>query len=277
MEMKNYVEGKVIIVTGAGSGFGKLISEKAAAMGGKVVCADVNEQSVKAVVEGIKNNGLDAAYRKTDVTIKEEVDAMVQFAIGEYRRVDVLINNAGTMPLAFFADHQQAWKAWDRCIDINLKGVIYCMSAVYDPMIEQGQGHIVNISSIYSNHPVVGSGVYQATKIACRYVADTLRQEARGKIKVSIVRPTGVPGTGLGETVVNPEAIVGLAGQNVNEYIERVSDLSNRPELTDKETIAYYALSPEEIADNVMYVVNQPWGVNIGDITIRASAEPFIM
>jgi NADP-dependent 3-hydroxy acid dehydrogenase YdfG len=275
--MKNYVEGKVVIVTGAGSGFGRLISEKGAAMGAKVVCSDINKESAAAVAGGLNAKGFDAASIKSDVAIKEEVDAMVKFAIGKYGRVDVLVNNAGTMPLAFFSDHKDAWKAWDKCIDVNLRGVIYCMSAVYDQMIEQGQGHIINISSIYGNNPVVGAAVYQATKVACRYVADTLRQEAKGKIKVSVVRPTGVPGTGLGETVINPEALVGLLGQNAGEYSEVMQEISNHPEMTDREKITYYALDPETIADNVIYIINQPWGVNIGDITIRASGEPFIL
>ena len=275
--MKNYVEGKVIIVTGAGSGFGKLISEKSAALGGKVVCSDINEESVKAVAESLKAKGLDAVSVKSDVTIKEEVDAMVAFAIETYGCVDVLVNNAGTMPLSFFSDHKDAWKAWDQCIDINLRGVIYCISAVYDQMIEQGKGHIINISSIYGNNPVIGAAVYQATKVACRYVADTLRQEAKGKIKVSVVRPTGVPGTGLAETVINMEALVGLLGQNAGEYTELMPEIANHPEMTDKEKITYYALDPEAIADNVIYIINQPWGVNIGDITVRASAEPFIL
>ena len=275
--MTNYVEGKVIIVTGAGSGFGKLISEKASAMGAKVVCSDVNEESVKTVADGLTEKGLDAASVKSDVTIKKEVEAMVSLAIKKYGRVDVLVNNAGIMPLAFFSDHKEAWKAWDKCIDINLRGVVYGMSAVYDQMVKQGQGHIINISSIYGNNPVVGAGVYQATKVACRYVADTLRQEAKGKIKVSVVRPTGVPGTGLGETVVNPEALIGLLGQNAGEYGELMSDISNHPDMTNKEKITYYALDPETLAESVIYVINQPWGVNIGDITVRASAEPFIL
>lgn len=275
--MKNYIEGKVIVITGAGSGFGKLISEKAGAMGAKLVCSDINEESVKAVADDLKTKGIDAASVKADVTIKEEVDDMVKFAIGEFGRVDVLINNAGTMPLAFFADHEKAWKAWDKCIDINFKGVVYGICAVYDQMINQGQGHIINIASIYSNSPVVGSGIYQATKIACRYISETLRQEAKGKIKVSIIRPSAVPATGITETIINPDASVGIMGQNAMEARTLFAEMPHRPELSDKEKISYFSLDPEAIADNVLYVINQPWGVNIGDITVRASAEPFIL
>jgi len=102
MTMQNYVEGKVIVITGAGGGFGKLLSEKSAAMGARVVCAGRHEENIKSVVEGIRANGYEASYIKTDVSVKADVDAMAQFAIKQYGRIDVLVNNAGTMPLAFF-------------------------------------------------------------------------------------------------------------------------------------------------------------------------------
>ncbi len=275
--MKNYIENKVIIITGAGGGFGKLTSEKAAAMGAKVVCAGRREENIKTVAEGIKANGFEASYIKADVVVKDDMDAMAQFAIKKYGRIDVLINNAGVMPLSFFSDHKKAWQAWDQCIDINIKGVVYGISAVYDQMIEQGQGHIINISSIYGNKPVVGGSVYQATKIAERYIAETLRQEARGKIKVSVISPTGVPDTGLTGSVINRRAQIGIVGQNLKDTIDYLTEVKNRPELTDREKIEYYYLDPEAIVDNIIYIINQPWGVNISEITVRSSGEPFII
>jgi NADP-dependent 3-hydroxy acid dehydrogenase YdfG len=275
--MNNYVQGKVIIVTGAGSGFGKLVSEKASAMGGKLVCADVNEEGVKAVVEGIQKKGDEAAHLKADVSKKEQMDALAEFATKKYGRIDVMVNNAGTMPLSFFADHGRAWQAWDKCIDINIKGVVYGISAVYDQMIKQGQGHIVNVSSTYSNFPVVGSGVYQASKIAVRYISESLRQEAKGKIKVSVVRPSGVPATGLLKTVINQEGLMGIMGQNFMEGFKTLQELPGNPELLDKESIKLYMLDPDSVAESIVYVMNQPWGINIGDIAVRASGEPFIL
>jgi NADP-dependent 3-hydroxy acid dehydrogenase YdfG len=275
--MDNYIQGKIIIVTGAASGFGKLVSEKASAMGGKLVCADVNEEGVKAVVEGIKKRGYEAAYIKTDVSKKEQMDALAKFAVEEYGRIDVIVNNAGTMPLAYFSDHERAWQAWDKCIDINIKGVVYGVIAVYDQMMKQGQGHIVNISSIYSNFPVVGSAVYQASKIAVRYISESLRQEAKGKIKVSVVRPSGIPGTGLMGTIINQDATLGLMGQNFMEAAMTLQELPGRPDLLDKESIKLYVLEPDSLAESIIYVINQPWGVNIGDITVRSSGEPFIL
>ena len=117
------------------------------------------------------------------------------------------------MPLADFADHERAWEKWHKAIDINIKGVVNGIAAVYDQMIAQGRGHVVNISSIYGNAGVEGAGVYSATKAAVTALSDSLRVEAAGKIKVTTIKPTGVLGTNLASTVVNEMAIMGLVGR----------------------------------------------------------------
>ncbi|MBT3312107.1 MAG: SDR family oxidoreductase [Desulfobacterales bacterium] len=278
--MKNYVNEKIIVITGAGSGFGKLTSEMAAEMGGKIICADINEESLKIVVEGIKAKGGQAEYIVTDASVKSQMDDMAKFALDTYGRIDVLINNAGIMPLAYYADHENAWEAWEKCIDINMKGVLYGTIAVYDQMIKQDQGQIINISSIYANYPVVGGAVYEATKAAVITLTGVLRQEARGVIKTSVVKPTGVPATGLGGSVVNQEAITGALGQFVGEFFESFNTLGTDemdPGLMDVNSIKYFTLHPEAIAENIIYCINQPWGVNISDITVRASGESYML
>ena len=149
-------------------------------------------------------------------------------AVDRWGGVDVLVNNAGVMPLAFFSDHAAAAESWDRAIDINLKGVLNGICAVYDQMIRQGRGHVVNISSIYGNAGTAGSGVYSATKAAVRVLSESLRVEAQGKIKVTVVRPTGIMGTGLAAGIVNPQALVGLTGQHTERFAERVQRLGAR-------------------------------------------------
>lgn len=277
--MENYIKDKVIIITGAGSGFGKLISEMTAERGAKVVAADINEENLKAVVEGIKEKGEIAEYIVTDVTKKEDMDNMAKFAIDTFGRIDTLVNNAGIMPLSFFSDHQKAFKAWDKVIDINIKGVVYGISAVYDQMMEQEQGEIINISSIYGNYGIYGSGVYSATKAAVKVISDSLRVETQGKIKVTTVKPTGVAGTNLGNSIINPEAQVGLAGHNGDEYFEKLDKFTKNDlpaEEFDRESIKLFFISPEDLARNVVYAINQPWGVSISDITVRASNERYI-
>ncbi len=197
MAEQNYVRGKVIIVTGAAGGFGRLVCEKTAALGAKVVCGDIDGAALDAVVKELTVRGADAIGLATDVTRIEQVRALAAAAVGRFGRIDVMVNNAGVMPLAFYADHAQALAAWERCIDINIKGVLYGIVAVHDQMIRQGSGHVVNLSSIYGNFPVAGAAVYGASKAAVNFLSEALRVESQGKIKVTNVRPTGVPGTNL--------------------------------------------------------------------------------
>lgn len=278
----DHLSGKVAVITGAASGFGRLIAQLTAARGGRVVAADIDEAGLKTVVAEIEAAGGQAAYRRTDVTDRADTNELGAFAVAAFGAIDVLVNSAGTMPLAFFADHVAAEEAWDRCIDVNFKGVLHGISAVYDQMIAQGRGHIVNISSIYGNAPVAGAGVYGATKAAVNVLSESLRAESQGRIKVTVIRPTGVPGTGLGASIINGEAIIGLLGQNMDAFRERAaavfggSDAAEHQPLKDPAHIEYWAISPQELAAQVVYVIDQPWGISISDITVRASGEQYL-
>ena len=111
---------------------------------------------------------------RADVTNLKDLQDLVERTIDRLGRIDVMINNAGIMPLAFYEDHQKAIEAWYNCIDINIKGVLNGIVAVYDQMISQGRGHVVNLSSIYGNFPVSGAGVYGASKAAVNFLSDSL-------------------------------------------------------------------------------------------------------
>jgi NADP-dependent 3-hydroxy acid dehydrogenase YdfG len=278
--VQNYIDNKVIVVTGAGSGFGRLVSQKAAARGASIVALDINDDAVRETVETITTAGGQAEGFVADVTNKSDLDCAVSVAVERFGAVDVLVNNAGIMPLAFFADHAQAWEAWDRAIDINLKGVVHGIAAVYDQMVAQGRGHIVNISSIYGNHGVAGAGVYSATKAAVGIISDALRVEAQGKIKVTTIRPSGVPATGLGLSVVNYEATVGITAQNTARFGEQLGKWLGGelpPEQTDPDNVAYWTISPDELADQIVAVIDMPWGVNVSDVTVRATGEDYVL
>ena len=275
----NHVSGRVIVVTGAGSGFGRLTSEMTAALGGLVVAADIDGDAAAETVRNIEAAGGRALSVEADVTKRADMDRVARLAVDGLGAVDVLVNNAGVMPLAFFADHEQAWEAWDRAIDINFKGVVHGIAAVYDTMIEQGRGHIVNISSIYGNRGSAGSGVYSATKAAVAVLSDALRVEAQGKIKVTVVRPTGVPGTNLGAGVVNFDAFVGITGQNTGRFGERVGQWLEQklPDAAqDIDDVAYWTLTPEDLAAQIVAVIDTPWGLDISDITVRATGEDYV-
>lgn len=277
--MSQHLVGKVVMITGAGSGFGALISQKCAAGGAKVLGVDVNADRLDEVVSGIKAAGGQAIAQRADVTELGQLQAAVAHAVETYGGVDVLVNNAGVMPLAFFADHEKAWQRWHQAIDINIKGVVNGISAVYDQMIAQGRGHVVNISSIYGNGGIAGAGVYSATKAAVTALSDALRVEAQGRIKVTTVKPTGVFGTNLASGIVNPEAIMALAGQHGPQFSENLANFmsgSLRGEQTDVDSVQYWLITPDDLADAVVHVIDQPWGINVSDVTVRASGENYI-
>ena len=255
----SYVDGKVAVVTGAAGGFGLLIARMLADRGATSIGFDVSDAN---------------SCRVVDVTDRAAVAAAVDDVVAEHGRVDILVNNAGVMPLAFLADHARAADAWDRCIDINLKGVLHGIYAVYDHMIRQGSGHVVNIASIYGNAGVAGAAVYSATKMAVVAVSNALRVEAQGQIKVTVVRPTGVPGTGLGAGVLDMNAVMPIAGHNAAQMSGRFGNLDD--EQRDPESVRYWAISPEELVAQVVHAIDQPAGITISDITVRATGEDYV-
>ncbi len=256
----SHIEGKVAIVTGAASGFGLLVSRMLTERGAIVVGLDLTE------TEGC---------RPVDVADRDAVRRAVDAVVAEHGRVDVLVNNAGVMPLAFLADHARAAGPWDRCIDINLKGVLHGIYAVYDHMVGQGGGHVVNIASIYGNHGVAGAAVYGATKAAVIALSDALRVEAQGVIKVTVVRPTGVPGTNLASAIIDFDATRPLAGHNADKMQRRFAEGLTAENL-DPNSHRYWAISPAELAAQVVYAIDQPAGVVISDITVRATGEDYV-
>lgn len=255
----SYVEGKVAVVTGGAGGFGLIIRRMLAERGATVVGFDVRD------TEGC---------RLVDVTDGPAIRAAVDQVVVDHGRVDILVNNAGVMPLAFLADHERAGDAWDRCIDINLKGVLHGISAVYDHMVRQGSGHIVNLASIYGNYGVAGAAVYSATKAAVITLSNALRVEAQGKIKVTVVRPTGVPGTGLADGIIDLAAVMPLAGHHAEQMAGRFAGLE--PDQQDPDSVRYWAMTPEELAAHVVHAIDAPAGVGISDITIRATGEDYV-
>ena len=137
----NYLKGKTLVVTGAASGFGRLVSERAVTLEAQVVMADINAEALEDAAGAI---GTAALAVPTDVSDLAQMQQLARATLDHFGKIDVWINNAGIMPLAFFSDHAEAAAAWHRCIDINIKGVLNGMIAAYDPMIAAGQGQILS-------------------------------------------------------------------------------------------------------------------------------------
>ncbi|MCC7042729.1 MAG: SDR family NAD(P)-dependent oxidoreductase [Acidobacteria bacterium] len=282
MSTTDHVKDKVIVVTGAGSaaGFGALLAQRAGARGARLVCADIDEAGVRRTADAVTAQGGECIAVKADVTSIDDMRALAAAAVERFGRIDVMVNNAGVMPLAFFSDHAAALAAWHRCIDINFKGVLNGIVAVHDQMIAQGRGHVINVSSIYGNFPVAGAAVYGATKAAVNVLSESLRVESRGRIKVTTIKPTGVPGTGLSGGVVNPAASIGIVGHHMPEFVQtRTAFREGRldPSLLDPEQPGYVFLDAAYIVDAMMHAIDQPWGVSIGEVTVRATGDHFLI
>lgn len=276
----NHICDKVIVITGGAGGFGHLVATRTAALGAHVVVADIDAGRIDDVVAEITAAGGSVTGAEADVRDLGAMRSLAALAVDRYGAIDVMINNAGVMPLAYYADHERAADAWDRCIDINIKGVLNGTIAVYDQMIAQGRGHVVNLSSIYGNFPVAGAAVYGATKAAVNVLSEALRVESQGRIKVTTVRPTGVPGTGLGDGIVNPDAISGIIGANQTAFAAAIGDVmggAGDHGRTDPDDIRYWAISPEQLADQIVMVIDQPWGLVISDLTVRAAGEHYVI
>jgi len=181
------LENKVIIITGAGSGIGKETALLFAKEGAKVVVADVNEKGGNETVAEIKKNG-EGFFAKLDVTNREQSKQMVKTILEKYGRIDVLINNAGIVQDALVLKMTE--EQWDKVINVNLKGVFNCIQAVVEVMVNQGNGVIINTSSIVGLNGNVGQTNYAATKAGLIGMTKTLAKELGKKgIRVNAVAP----------------------------------------------------------------------------------------
>ena len=181
------LENKVAVITGAGSGIGKETALLFAEEGARVVIADVNEKAGEETVTQIKKNG-EGFFVKLDVSNREQSKQMVKSTLEKYGRIDVLINNAGIVQDAFLSKMTE--EQWDKVININLKGVFNCTQAVVEVMMNQGNGVIINTSSIVGLNGNVGQVNYAATKAGLIGMTKTMAKElGRKGIRVNAVAP----------------------------------------------------------------------------------------
>ncbi|MCK9897317.1 SDR family oxidoreductase [Frankia sp. AgB32] len=275
----SYLDGKVVLVTGGASGFGRELVTQLAHGGATPVALDVNAEGAEELAAALTKDGYQVRGLGLDVRDRAAFATAVDQVVADIGRVDVLVNNAGIMPLAQLADHERAADAWDRCIDINIKGVLHGVYAVHDHMLRQGSGHIVNLSSVYGNAGVAGAAVYGATKAAVVTLSNALRVESQGRIKVTVVRPSGVLGTNLFTEIIDFDAIRALAAHKAPALVEHIGQFSSGTlpaGLTDPADVRYWSLQAAEVAEQIVRLIDQPLGVAITDVTLRASGEDYV-
>ena len=241
------LKGKVVAITGASAGIGKAIAIKLAENGVKVVLGARNIAQLQSIVDEIKNNSGDAIYVKIDVSKKEDLVHFVNAAVEKYGTLDVIINNAGVAQLSRIDELDV--DGWEQMIDVNIKGVLYGMAAAIPVFKQQQLGHIVNIISTSGIKIVPTQGIYAGTKNAVRSIAEAFRQESDGNIRITGISP-GVVKTDFANHIKNEEMKIVI-----------------------QQNMEHLAISPESIADAVIYAISQPKEVEIGDIVIRPAKQ----
>ncbi|KAG6334119.1 hypothetical protein ID866_4960, partial [Astraeus odoratus] len=236
---------KVILITGASSGIGEGIARELGKAGANVFLGARRLDRINALAAEIRSAGGEAEAAVLDVTSRQSMADFVQAAREKWGRIDVLINNAGIMPLSPLSAGKQ--DEWERTIDVNIKGVLWGIGAVLPIMEAQGSGQIINIGSIGALSVVPTAAVYCATKFAVRAISDGLRQES-SNIRVTCVNP-GVVESELASTITHPETMAAMDAYRA------------------------IALKPADIARAVRHIIEAPESVDTTEITIRPTAS----
>ena len=232
---------KVVLITGASSGIGAGIARELAKAGATLMLGARRTDRLEELARELRDLGAKVAIRRLDVTDRADVAAFAQAAVAEFGRVDVIVNNAGVMPLSLMSSLKV--DEWDRMIDVNIKGVLYGIAAVLPQMTAQGSGQIINIASVGALSVSPTAAVYCATKYAVRAISDGLRQE-HDNLRVTCIHP-GVVESELADTITDAVAAEAM------------------------KTYRAIALKPDAIGRAVRFAIEQPDDVDVNEIVVR--------
>ncbi len=246
--LKNNIEGKVVVITGASSGLGEAAAKHLSALGATVVLGARRAGRIEKLAREIQDNGGKALAIAMDVTKRDQVKKLVDSAVEQFGRVDVILNNAGIMPLSPM-DRLNV-EEWDRMIDVNLKGVLNGIAAVLPYMKAQQSGQIINTSSVAGHKVFTGSAVYSATKYAVRALTEGLRME---------VKPYNIR-----TTIVCPGAVK-------TELLEHITEADIQQ--ANKDYVGTVGLDPDSFARVVAFAISQPEEVDINEIIFRPTSQ----
>jgi len=245
--MSKNIENKVVVITGGSSGLGEAMARHLASMGAKVILGARREEKLKTIVDDIARTGGEAAYQVTDVTKQKDVDALVQKAINDFGRIDVMVNNAGLMALAPMSSSKI--EEWDRMIDVNIKGVLYGVAAALPEFEKQKSGHIINISSVAGLVVFPAAAVYCGTKFAVRAISEGIRMEVGKNIRTTCIEPGAI----------DTELKHGSTDEKVTDFLDDIYENVSIP--------------ADSIARAVAYAIEQPDNVDINEIVVRPTAQ----
>jgi len=235
---------KVVLITGASSGIGEGTARLLAANGARVVLGARRTERLQVIATEIESAGGTVRFRGLDVADPSDMEAFATFAVSEFGHIDVLVNNAGVMPLSPLS----ALKIdeWNWMIDVNIRGVLHGIAAVLPRMEAQGHGHIVNVSSVGGFVVQPTAAVYAATKFAVRAISEGLRKES-DRIRCTCVYP-GVVTSELANTISDP-----VARERMQSYRKM-------------------AIEPDAIGRAIQFAIEQPADVDVNEIVVRPLA-----
>ena len=236
------IKDKVVAITGASSGIGEATARRLAASGAHVVIGARREDRLKALAEEIG-----AAYAPIDVTRRADVARLVDLARERFGRLDVLVSNAGVMPIGPLDELDV--DAWERMVDVNIKGVLFGIAAALPVFREQGGGHFVTTASTAAYKVVPNQAVYAGTKAAVRMICEGLRQEADGTVRVTTISPG----------FVHTDSPSHVSSPAVREQIREARDRM--------------AIPPDAIARAIAFAIEQPAEVDVNEIIVRPTAQ----
>jgi NADP-dependent 3-hydroxy acid dehydrogenase YdfG len=242
------IAGKVVVITGASSGLGEATARRLSAHGATVVLGARRTDRIEALAAEITKAGGKAIAVATDVTDAAQVQRLVDAAVEQFGRIDVMLNNAGLMPHSPLERRKIA--DWDRTIDVNIKGVLYGIAAALPYMQKQNGGHFINVSSVAGHKVRPAGAVYSATKTAVRVISEGLRQEVKPwNIRTTIISP-GAVATDLPKSITEPDVAKG-----VGDFYEE------------------YAIPADSFARAVAFAMSQPEDVDINEILFRPTRQ----
>jgi NADP-dependent 3-hydroxy acid dehydrogenase YdfG len=243
-------ESKIVLVTGASSGIGEAVAAHLAGAGHHVVAGARREDRLTALAERVaadaERSGGSLDVRRLDVTDRASVASFVDDAVSAHGRVDVIVNNAGVMPLsrldALLVDQ------WNLMIDVNVRGLLHGIAAALPHFERQGGGHFITVASIGAHEVVPTGAVYCASKYAAWAITEGLRLESDPSIRVTTISP-GVVESELAGTITDPTAAAAMADYRAD------------------------AIPPEAIARAIAYAIDEPAGVDVNEVIVRPARQ----
>lgn len=245
--MNTTTESKVVLITGASSGIGEATARILARKGHRLVIGARRTDRLEALAKQLNEEGGTVEFASLDVTDLEDVRAFAGVALEKFGRIDVIVNNAGVMPLSPL----EALKIdeWNRMIDVNVRGVLHGIAAALPVMKKQGSGQVINVSSIAGHQVWPSCAVYSATKYAVIAISDGLRQE-NTDIRVTVVSP-GVTTSELAHTITDAET-----AKAIDAFRE-------------------VAIPADAIGRAIAFAIEQPGDVDVNEIIVRPTASPY--